>query len=462
MKHVNIKNIILIAMVLVCIYLSSNVWLKLPDFFDSDNREADKQEKVTDVNVWNVVKPIKSVIKYKDNYTITYSDNQDVWDNTVKIIKDAFDNFDSSVINESAPFPAQYLKFDFNTSIPVEIFTGNMKIENKHINETIKNIKNIIIDVDNPKSIYIYNGENTVKIENDSINTQEASTMVRQFDFDSATQFAFDQVIAEEKIQVPIPLETAALSPVLVQSELDVFDTDTINQIAKKYFKNNYDYVRKSVEVNGNTVYMYRTEKILKINSEGLLDFYDTTADLKNSSDVYESLVAAINFTEDFLGFPEDVYLNNVESIVYDGSYGYRYTFSYKILEHPILFSKVRENSALQVDVVGDNVISYKRFIRKADESQMEERNEISVLPAIDVIDMNLDLETGSQNYEEAPEIKPLKKDMLNEINNVYLGYFDLSRISKEQLLRVVWVMETQDKTWIFNAMSGKLIEEWQ
>ncbi len=462
MKHGNIKNIILIAMVVVCIYLSSNVWLKLPDLFDSGNREADKQGITADIDIWDVVRPIKSVIKYKDNYTITYSDYKDVWGKTVYMIKDAFDNFDSSIVNESAPFPAQYLKFDFNTSIPVEIFTGNMKIENKHINDKIKNVKNIIIDLDNPKSIYIYNGENTVRIENDIINTQEISEIVIQFDFNGTTQFAFDQVIGEEKIQVPIPLETAALSPVLVQSELDVFDTDTINQIAKNYFKNNYDYVRKSVEVNGNTVYMYRTEKMLKINSEGLLDFYDTTADLKNSSDVYESLVAAINFTEEFLGLPDDGYLNKVESIVYDGSYGYRYTFSYKILEHPILFSKVRENSALQIDVVGDNVISYKRFIRKMDESQMDRRSEVQILPAVDVISMNLNLETEPQSEDEVTEIKPLKKDTLKEINNVYLGYFDLSRISKEQLLRVVWVVETQDRTWIFNAISGKLIEEWQ
>lgn len=462
MKHGNIQNIILIAMVLVCIYLSSNVWLRLPDLFDSDNKEADKQEITSDIDVWNVVRPIKSIIKYKDNFTITYSDYQDTWGKTVYVIKDAFDNFNGSIISESSPFPAQYLKFDFSTGIPVEIFTSNMKIENKYINDKIKNIKNVIIDLDNPKSIYIYNGENTVKIESDSINTQEVATIARQFDFNSATKYAFDQLIGEEKIQAPIPLETAALSPVLVQSELDVFDTDTINQIAKNYFKNNYAYVRKSVELNGNTVYMYRTEKIFKINSEGLLDFYDATASLKNSSDVYESLVVAINFIEEFLGFPEEGYLNNVESIVYDGSYGYRYTFSYKILDHPILFSKIRENSSLQVDVVGDNVISYKRFIRKADESQMERSVEVPILPAVDVISMNLDLGTGLQSDDEVTEIKPLKKDTLNEISNVYLGYFDLSRISKEQLLRVVWVVEAQDKTWIFNAISGKLIEEWQ
>ena len=83
MKHGNIKNIILIAMVLVCIYLSSNVWLKLPNFFDSDNRETDKQVINTAIDIWNVVRPIKSVIKYKDNFTITYSDYQDIWGKTV-------------------------------------------------------------------------------------------------------------------------------------------------------------------------------------------------------------------------------------------------------------------------------------------------------------------------------------------------------------------------------------------
>ena len=70
MKHGNIQNIILIAMVLVCIYLSSNVWLRLPDLFDSDNKEADKQEITSDIDVWNVVRPIKSIIKYKDNFKI--------------------------------------------------------------------------------------------------------------------------------------------------------------------------------------------------------------------------------------------------------------------------------------------------------------------------------------------------------------------------------------------------------
>lgn len=461
MKQERIKNIILVAMVIICIYLSSNVWLKLPEFmeYNIEASETDLDDEIVADDIWNVVRPIKNVIKYDDNYTITYSDEQDMWGKVVQVINNAFEDFDNLNINQSAAFPSQYVKFDFNTNIPVEIFTGHLKNKSRNIFDSIKSIKNVIIDLGNSKAIYIYNGENTVKIEGDSINTKEIANVIKQFDFDTETQYAFEQQIGEDTVQVPIPLESVALNPIFVQSELDVFDTEKINQIAKDYFKNNYDYVRKSVEVSGNTVYMYRTEKILKINSDGLLDFYDTTLELENSSDVYSGLATAINFTKKFLGFPKDGYLSNVESMEYDGNYGHRYTFSYKILERPILFSKVRENSALQIDVVNDSVISYKRYIRKIDESQMG-KNEIKVLPAIDVIISNLDDESQVQEGE-IHELKPLKKDMIKDISNIYLGYFDLSRIQREQVLRVVWVVEVKDKSYIFNAITGKLIEEW-
>lgn len=220
--------------------------------------------------------------------------------------------------------------------------------------------------------------------------------------------------------------------------------------------------MRKSVEVSGNLVYVYRTEKILKINEDGLLDFYDASIEPEARSDVYKSFVAAVNFTEKFLGFPENGYLSQVENIILEGNGGYRFTFSYSLLERPILFSKVRANAALQIDVVGNNVISYKRFIRNIDDRQMDKMAQIEVLPAMDVITDNLDIPSNEEESGQEPDrLKPIKQEMIKEINNIYLGYFDLSRISREQVLRVVWVIETNEKTFIFNAISGALIEEW-
>ena len=72
-----------------------------------------------------------------------------------------------------------------------------------------------------------------------------------------------------------------------------------------------------------------------------------------------------------------------------------------------------------------------------------------------------MDLGSQPQDPEAISEIKPLKIEQLKDINNIYLGYFDLSRITREQNLRVVWVIEIKDKSYIFNAITGKLIEEW-
>lgn len=457
-----LKNIVLFAVVIVCVYLSSKVWLQLPDFlnYDTDAGEADGQNEAVYADIWEVVRPVKNIIKYNEMYTVTYSDQYDMWGKTVHIINDAFSGYDESTVTESAAFPSEYLKFDFSTGIPTEIFTSHMKIDNSEINSTIRSIKNVIIDLENTDSIYFYTGESTVKIKGGSVNTVELLDLVRAFDFEGQTKYSFNQKIGNETVQVPVPLEQTALNPVFVQSELDVFDTVKINEIAKDYFRKDYDYVRKSVEVSGNLIYTYRTEKVLKINDEGLLDLYDAAFEPSNVTDIYDSLAAAVNFTKEFLGFPSSVYLSNVESIQHEGNYGYRYTFSYKIKERPILFSRVRENSALQIDVVGKSVVSYKRFIRNIDNSQLDKMNQTQILSAVDVISRNLD--TGEVPADgTVSEIKPLKSDMIKDISNIYLGYFDLARISKEQVLRVVWVVEVKDKSYIFNAITGALIEEW-
>jgi hypothetical protein len=306
--------------------------------------------------------------------------------------------------------------------------------------------------------LYFYNGTDTIKVKNNKIDTSEVAKIIKDMDFSQYTEYSLNEKVGEENITVPVPLETTALNPVFVQSELDVMDTKAIDGIAKDFFKNNYEYVRKSVEISGNLIYIYRTEQVIKINEEGLLEFLNSNVEPDNNSDIYKSLISAIVFTKNFLGFPEDGYVSNIESVQINGNYGYEFTFSYKILKTPILFSKVRANSALEIQVLGNEVVSYKRFIRNIDEEKMNRMSEIEILPAAEVIEQNL--LTNQENAEDA-ELKPFRTEMIKNINNVYLGYFDISRTSRDQVLRVVWVVEINDNTYVFNAITGALIEEW-
>ena len=248
MLNIKIKNSILLVMVLICIYLSSNVWLKLPEFFTPKAYE-DKRAEETEADIWKVLRPVKNVIKYDDNYTVLYSDNKGLWQEALNVIYDAF-NATNSTISETAAFPAEYLKFDFNTNIPVEIFTTHMKIENNNINNTVKNIKNVTIDLKDNNSIYIYNGENNIKIKSNQINSKKLTDIVLSINFENKTKYSMPEKVGDETIQVPVPLEQSALNPVFVQSELDVFDIDRINEIAKDYFKNDLDLIIDGGELN--------------------------------------------------------------------------------------------------------------------------------------------------------------------------------------------------------------------
>jgi hypothetical protein len=156
MLKVKIKNIILFVMILICLHLSSNVWLRLPGFISPDAYEDNDLEDA-EADIWKILKPVKSVIKYNDNYTVLYSDGIGLWEEALNVLNDAFNSPDG-IVAETAAFPAEYLKFDFNTNIPVEIFTNHMKAEDDNINETVKNVKNVIIDLKNNDTIYIYNG----------------------------------------------------------------------------------------------------------------------------------------------------------------------------------------------------------------------------------------------------------------------------------------------------------------
>ena len=55
--------------------------------------------------------------------------------------------------------------------------------------------------------------------------------------------------------------------------------------------------------------------------------------------------------------------------------------------------------------------------------------------------------------------LKVIDKSMIKDINNVYLAYFDYARRLKEQHLIVVWVVEIKGESYIFNAITGSVIE---
>jgi len=64
-----------------------------------------------------------------------------------------------------------------------------------------------------------------------------------------------------------------------------------------------------------------------------------------------------------------------------------------------------------------------------------------------------------NEDEEESNILRVIDKSMIKDINNVYLAYYDYARNPKVQQLIVVWVVQIKDKTYVFNAITGSLLE---
>ncbi len=456
MKIEKFKTLLLIFLIGLSIYQTDQLWLQ--PF--SEAVEPEKEVEIEDIYLWDKIKPEKISI-INDEKITTYKEEycDEIWIEFIEIFENLLreeveiseiDSIDSPGIEISLPSP-----------IPMEFFVEGLDIENTEFINSVKTIK----------SFYILEEKNTVIIENKEGSYIQLTTNI-EIDTDNIsiisqkikinTEFIYKGKINDKEINLFIPINEKIMNPVIVKSEINIEDEEYITDIAKTYYGDNYDYVRKSVENNSSVNYVFRNEKVLRINSDGLLEFYNTAENTIGENDVYMSFILALRFTEDFLGYPENAYLSEVDNIQVDGNYGFRFLFDYKILNRPIIFSQVREERALEIEVVGEEVVLYKRFIRNIDLSDPTLMEEKTAMDPMDILKKNIELLALIQIEEGKADLKDediIQNKILNSIEEIHLGYYDPSRKLSEQLIRSVWVMKAPEERYIFNAITGNLIE---
>lgn len=457
------KNLLLFFMVILSIYLSSQVWLQLPDFLsfnkNSPTESLDNQQDI-DKKVWELVRPHKYMIKDDVSLREFYMEDEALlWQNVLTSLETALRNLSESQSSLLAGefYPKEYIVMEFENRIPTEIFVGKFQVSKDIIkNNKMRNIKKIVVGLNEPNNIYLFNGDSTVMIKSSKINNSEIYKNLKDIKESEYLLYKQDIEIDGEKVPIPIPDINTALNPVFVKSEFDVKDKKTIEAIAKDYFKNTFDYVRRSEDIEGDIRYVYKNEKVLKISPEGLLDFFNSIVDIENTSNVYKGFLSAIKFASNFLNFHTDMYLSDVQSTQHEGNFGYNFIFTYRIKNKPIYFSRIRESAALEVKVIGNSVVSYKRLIRDLDTKQDSEMEEVKIMSFEEVLKEQV---IRNEDEEEGNILRVIDKSMIKDINNVYLAYYDYARNPKVQQLIVVWVVQIKDKTYVFNAITGSLLE---
>jgi len=414
------------------------------------------------IYLWDKIRPAKYVLTDGREYRIHNSECcEEIWEVFIESIGEIVRYNEFEGVEADGKVENRSISVEFDSPIPTVLFIEGMDTNNNQLQSQMENIKKISYDFDQDEFL-VSDGRKTLSFAIDT-NVDELFTSYGKAMTYARGKYSESYVSNYGYNEIPISTSEVTLNPVFVKSEIDIDDTEQIEEIAKNYFEEDFDYVRKSVDSSGSVNYIYKNEKVLKINKDGLLEFYDSIESSLERSDVYESFKIALSFMDDFLGFPENAYLSEVEIFQKDGEYGYSYIFSYNLLNKPIIFSQVRDEKAIQIDVLGSKVVLYKRFIRVVDYSMEAEMEEVEVLSPDEIISKNIDFVTElylERSGGGPEEFEFTKSRILNSIYNIELAYFDPSRKLKDQLLRTVWVIRTSDRQYVFNAISGAIIEE--
>jgi len=452
---------LLIVLVIISIYASGLLWLDLSWDFSLELEEEIKEPQQV-LSIWDKIRPSKSSITTDYQYMIYDGAlNQQIWTVFVEASRDAFRYIYEEEDVVASPHLGNNLKIHFSNPMPMDLIIEGMGIGNTRISDFVSRVEWIAYETET-QHMFVSDGRNVYRLDV-SIEGHKLDELTAQ-----ATQYAqehYDAVfnMSESGAFIPISSSEKAWNPIFIKSEIDVEDQEAVQRIAKDYFKDSFDYVRTTIDRERTINYVYRNEKVLRLYEEGFLEFYDAMEIALDEGSSFEAFSLAIQFIEDFLGFPEDGYLSRVTPMMREGKYGYRFEFSYHLFDRPIIFSQVREEKAIQIEVIGNRVVYYQRFIRDIDYDTGIETEEVEVLNPRQIVEQNIDFITelyleddanGHYSFDEA------KSKILESIYEIHLAYFDPSRRSRDQLIRSVWVVKTDDRSYIFNAITGTIIEE--
>lgn len=466
-----IKSFLLLFLFVTSIFLTRQLWIQIPyDIFPSFGRD----EAISANFLFaDMIKPDKYQLNFSEkNHTIFYSDeNNDLWTNTRIILADIFSSNNIVMEELSADEFSDYHKnrsivFYFPEEFNTYILTRSLDIpEPNGIVDKISNIDKVYfyLGVGEPYIIFS-NGDRNLKVYDPNLNLDNMKNRLKSIeDMDYTYYYPIRETLyVDNDIYIPFKM-SKDIATVYVENELNTDDIEEIRSIAEVFFKKDIDYIREIIENNGSILYLY-DQKVLKINQNGLLEYFSPLEELVKERNLYISLNTASEFLSNHMGVPRDLYLSKIEEIESEGNLGYRLTFKYRIRGIPVILSKDIAEDFIQIDVYNNYVRNYKRFIRRDMRINLNEVEETKpMLSTYEIINMKYPLlekgyiEDNKLSLDLVDEDN-LKEEVLSSIKDVSLAYLDPCNNKQKEKLIGVWVLRVGNRTYAFDVYDGELL----
>ncbi len=468
-----LKTFLLFSLVGISIFITQKLWLKLPtDFLKTIN--LNRPVASTSYAISDMIAPNKYLLNFDyDNHTLVYDDSKyGLWASSKTNLKQIFESKtaefkDISYEDYIAYEKEKSLIFYFPEEISSYILAKAWNIKKPNdIVDTMPSISSIYIYLGTSEPFFVLNGmDKRIIVRDININTNSLKADISEIEVEKEypNYYSMRERLDTDNDTYVLFNTNNLLPRVIVTNEIAIMNELQKNNLAKRFFNKEIDH-RYFVEDSGSTVYIY-DQKVLKLNTNGTLEYFHGLEEVVKELNFYESLTAAADFISQKAGVQKGMYLSKSEEIEVDGNLGYRLSFKYRVRGIPVILGNLQIDEYIQIDVFKDHVRNYKQYVRK--DMSLTPNTFIEnkpMLTSYDILDMNS--ETLKNRYlinnsfdldiEESAQIKAV----LNSIKDITLAYYDPCLKDKEERLIGVWAIRLQDRILAFDAYTGSLVYE--
>lgn len=464
------KSFLLISLVGISFLFTKRLWLGLPNEAVGVFNEKD-QVFNTSYLVMDMIAPNKYLLNFNKNQTLFYDDSKyNLWANTkaslARILSSKSINMEILSKQEFATYnSSQSIVFNFPEKVNTYILAKALDIKSpNNIVDTIPNIDSIYVYLGkgDPFFVFSYKDKN-IAVYDSTISVEDIKEQVGEIEKGKRYNYYAsmkDTIGTDKDIYIPYEMKNN-LPTIYVENEIRMLDEDQKRNLAERFFNRNIDYIREITESNGTAIYVHG-QKVLKLNTNGTLEYFNPLEGVVKKRNLYESMDTAAKFISENPGVPKEMYLNKVDEIEEDGSLGYKLTFKYRIRGIPVILGNREVVDFVEVEVFNNHIRSYKHFIRKDMNVPLDNITiDKKMLSSLDVIDMNYDFLFEKQI--QASNIKDEEiviEELLSSIEDITMAYFDPCLKDKGDQLIGVWVIKTNEGIFAFDVYKGNLVYE--
>lgn len=468
------KTLLLILLVSISVYITQNLWLKIPSQVFGDFQSPRSQSSSSILA--DMISPNKYLLNFNDkNHTLLYDDKKyGLWDESQKYLSGVLS---SKIENTREISKEEYRDYEdkpsvifyFAENINTYILSKAWDVDDPNkIVDMLDSIDSIYIYLGNGDPFFIMSGGNThLRVEVQNLDLDDLKSTVAEIDQKGEYPYYYSMrktLNIDNDIYIPYEMNTT-LPTVYVSNGVKSLNQGDKIKLAERFLNKDIDYITEIMEGNGSSIYIHE-QRFLKLNTNGIIEYFHPLEKRIKDRNLYTSLSKAGNFIKNNTGLSRDIHLVDIEEITSDESLGYRFRFRYRIRGIPVILGNQGVDEYIQMEVFNNHVKSYKYYARKEiDMSTPELSKGENILSAFDVIDKNYK-KFQSIYKSENPDTKTLLKDkdlveeILSSVNLIAFAYFDPGLKEIEERLVPVWVIRFNERLLAFDADTGSLVFE--